>query len=73
MIDVAAVREQIDRQVRPGQSGTATVPGRTPGPGVIGTTRTTISNRYDWDEGSNHRYALYGRSRYGQDRYISIV
>jgi len=40
---------------------------------MIGTTRTTISNRYDWDEGSNHRYALYGRSRYGQDRYISIV
>jgi len=73
MTDVAAIREQIDRQIRPGQSGTATVPSRTPGSGVIGTTRTTVANRYDWAEGSNHRYALYGRSRYAQDRYISII
>ncbi len=73
MTDVAAIREQIDRQVRPGQSGTATVPSRTPGPGVIGTTRTTVANRYDWDESSNHHYALYGRSRYAQGRYIGIV
>ena len=73
MTDVAAIREQIDRQVRPGQSGTATVPSRTPGPGVIGTTRTTVANRYDWGEASNHHHALYGRSRYAQGRYIGVV
>jgi len=73
MTDVAAIREQIDRQIRPGQSGTATVPSRTPGSGVIGTTRTTVANRYDWDESSNHCYALYGRSRYAQSRYIGVV
>lgn len=73
MTDVAAIREQIDRQVRPGQSGTATVPSRTPGCGVIGTTRTTVANRYDWDEASNHHYALYRRSRYTQARYIGVV
>ena len=73
MTDVAAIREQIDRQIRPGQSGTATVSSRTPSPGVIGTTRTTVANRYDWDEASNHHYALYGRSRYAQDRYIGVV
>jgi len=73
MTDVAAIREQIDRQIRPGQSGTATVPSRTPGSRVIGTTRTTVANRYDWDKASNHRYALYGRSRYAQARYIGVV
>ncbi len=85
MTDIAAIREQIDRQIRPGQSGTATVPSRTPGSGVIGTTRTTVANRvigttrttvanrYDWDETSNHHYALYGRSRYAQGRYIGII
>ena len=73
MTDVAAIREQIDRQIRPGQSATATAPSRTPRSGVIGTTRTTVANRYDWDEASNHHYALYGRSRYAQSRYIGIV
>ncbi|MCK4324663.1 MAG: hypothetical protein KAW89_09050 [Armatimonadetes bacterium] len=73
MTDVAAIREQIDRQIRPGQSATATAPSRAPGPAVIGTTRTTVANRFDWDEASNHHYALYGRSRYAQGRYIGVV
>jgi len=73
MTDVAAIREQIDRQIRPGQAGTATAPSRTPDSGAIGTTRTTVANRYDWGEASNHRYALYGRSRYAQSRYIGVV
>ena len=73
MTDVAAIREQIDRQIRPGQLGTATAPSRTLTSGVIGATRTTVANRYDWDEASNHYYALYGRSRYAQGRYIGVV
>ncbi len=73
MSDVAAIREQIDRRIRPGQVATATVPTRTPGSHLIGSTRTTAANRYDWGETENYRYALYGRSRYGAGRYLEVA
>ena len=73
MSDVAAIREQIDRRIRPGQVNTATVTSRTPGAQTIGSTRTTAANRYDWDASENYRYALYGRSRYEVGRYLEVV
>ena len=73
MPDVAAIREQIDRRIRPGQVDTATVSARAPGDHVLGSTRTTAANRYDWAETENYRYALYGRSRYGVGRYLAVA
>ena len=73
MTDGAAIREQIDRQIRPGQVDTATVASRTPSAQTIGSTQTTNANRYDWDESANYQYALYGRSRYGGARYREIT
>ena len=72
MPDVAGIGEQIDRRIRPGQTDTATVPGRLPASQVIGATRTTVANRYDWEHGTNCQYALYGRSRYGGTRYLRV-
>ena len=72
MADVAGIGEQIDRRIRPGQTDTATVSNRTIAAGAIGSTRTTLANRYDWGESANYEYALYGRSRYGQARYLRV-
>lgn len=72
MPDVALIREQIDRQIRPGQATGATVVNRMPTVPLLGATKTTVANRYDWDEETNHRYGLYGRSRYGLVRYLGI-
>ena len=72
MPDVAAIREQIDRRIRPGQVDTATVHARVPGAQVVGSSRTTAANRYDWAETNNHRYALYGRSAYEVERYLAV-
>ena len=73
MPDVPAIREQIDRRIRPGQVDTATVPARAPGTQVLGSSRTTVANRYDWAATENYRYALYRRSRYGVERYQGVV
>ncbi len=72
MSDVAPIREQIDRQIRPGQPGGATGVNRLPTAPLLGATKTTVANRYDWDDETNHRYGLYGRSRYGVVRYLGV-
>lgn len=73
MAQVASIREQIDRQIRPSQAGAATVANRLASADVLGSTKTTVANRYDWDDETNHRYGLYGRSRYGAVRYLAVV
>jgi len=72
MSQVATIREQIDRQIRPGQARAATVSNRLPTASVLGSTKTTVANRYDWDDETNHRYGLYGRTRYGAVRYLGV-
>ena len=72
MPQVASIREHIDRQIRPGQTGVATVANRLPTSPLLGTTKTTVANRYDWDDEMNYRYGLYGRTCYGAVRYLAI-
>lgn len=73
MSQVASTRPQIDRQIRPGQATAATVANRLPGALLLASTKTTVANRYDWDDETNHRYGLYGRSRYGAVRYLGVT
>ena len=73
MPHVASICEQIDRQIRPGQAGAATVPNRLLTAQLLGATKTTVANRYDWDDETNNRYGLYGRSRYGVVRYLAVA
>ncbi len=73
MSDVSQVRQQIDRRTRPSQPGAATVANRLLTASLLGSTKTTVTNRYDWDDETNHRYGLYGRSRYGAVRYLGLV
>ena len=72
MSQVATIREQIDRQIRPGQAGATAVANRLPTAATLGSTKTTVANRYDWDDEANHRYGLYGRTRYGAVRYLGV-
>ena len=73
MSQVATIREQIDRQIRPGQAGAAAVANRLPTASMLGSTKTTVANRYDWDDETNHRYGLYRRTCYGTARYLEVV
>jgi hypothetical protein len=69
---ISAVREQIDRQVRPGQGGAATVAERTPGNAVLGTSKTTVAAVYDVATGTVRQYGWYGRGQYGEERYVVV-
>ena len=65
--DIAFVREQIDRQIRPGQVGAATLGGRAPGYGATlgGTCAPCVTQRADGARGR----AIYQRGKYGAGRY----
>ena len=69
---IAAVREQIDRQVRPGQSGAATVAERGAGTDMLGTSKTTVAAVYDVATGQVRRYGWYGRGKYGGERFVRV-
>jgi hypothetical protein len=69
---IAAVREQIDRQVRPGQSGAATVAERVVGPEALGASKTTVAAVCEAATGEVRRYGWYGRGRYGKERYVRV-
>lgn len=70
---VAAIREQIDKQTRPGQEGTATVANRLPTFGNLAGTKTTPGNVYHPATQSESRFGMYGRGRYGEARYLQVV
>ncbi len=69
---IAAVREEIDRRVRPGQSGATTVAERVAGAEVIGASKTTVAAVYEAGTGEVRRYGWYGRGRYGDERYMAV-
>ena len=70
--EIAAIREQIDRQVRPGQVGAATVANRlSPAAGPGGGLASV--NVYDWTAGAQRLYGCYRRGRYGAARYLQVV
>ena len=64
---IAYMREQIDRQIRPGQSGVATVEGGAAG--LAGTLGGNSMACVVQCEGGAVARARYGRSRYGEARY----
>ena len=65
--EIAFIREQIDRQVRPGQVGAASVGQRAPGfPSVMGGSfRPAVVHASDGDHGRG----LWDRAKYGTGRY----
>ncbi|NLO74944.1 MAG: hypothetical protein GX100_12655 [candidate division WS1 bacterium] len=65
--EIAYMREQIDRQIRPGQSAVATVEGGAAGPAATlgGSSGACVVQC----EGGAVTRARYGRSRYGEARY----
>jgi hypothetical protein len=65
--EIALVREQIDRQIRPGQVGAATLGGSAPGYGATlgGGLAPCVTQRED---GARVR-AIYQRAKYGAGRY----
>lgn len=65
--EVAFLREQIDRQVRPGQVGVATVGQRGPGFGAVlgGGFRPGVVR----GEGEDKVRGVWGRAKYGVERY----
>ncbi len=69
---IAEVREEIDRRVRPGQSGAATVAERVVGAEALGSSRTTVAAVYEAATGEVRRYGWYGRGRYGEERYVAV-
>ena len=71
--EAAEIREQVDRQTRPGQKSAATVANRLVSGNVLGTGGTVPCNVYDWTAGENRRYGLYGRGRYGSERYRGVT
>jgi len=69
---IAAIREQIDRQTRPGQAGAATVAGRLVAANLLGGSLTRAGNVYEPTSGVEMRYGRYGRARYGEERYLAL-
>ena len=65
--EIAFMREQIDRQIRPGQVGAATLGGNAPGYGATlgGTCAPGVTQGAD---GARVR-AIYQRAKYGAGRY----
>jgi len=69
-VDIALVRELVDASVRPGQPGGSLAVSRAPLVPLLTVSRPVAANRYDWAGGSSIQGALYGRGRYGSDRYL---
>ena len=69
-MDVGLARELIDVSMRPGQPGGSLAAHRTPSRQMLTRSRPVACNRYEWSEEENLRYGLYGRSSYGQVRYL---
>ena len=69
---IAAVREEIDRRVRPGQSGAATVADRVGVAEAMGASKTTVAAVREAATGEVRRYGWYGRGRYGEERYVRV-
>lgn len=69
---IAAVREEIDRRARPGQSGAATVAERVVEAASLGSSKTTVAVVYEAATGEVRRYGWYGRGRYGEERYLAV-
>ena len=65
--EIAFIREQIDRQIRPGQGGATTQGSRAPGFGAAlgGTIAACVVQRAD----GARAYALYDRAKYGQQNF----
>ncbi len=68
-MDVALMRELVDRTVRPGQRGGSVTVDRMPSQGALEPRGHAAGNRYDWASGENVSYGVYGRARYGASRY----
>jgi hypothetical protein len=70
-MDVALVREEIDRRIRPGQAGGSLTVDRAPRSAALRPTGHAHANRWDPVAGEDRTYALFGRGRYGSARYAS--
>jgi len=64
-MDVALMRELIERTIRPGQPGGSATVDRLPSAGTLAPKGHAGGNRYDWGNERNMIYAVYGRARYG--------
>ncbi len=71
--ETVLIGEQIDRQSRPGQPGSAVAVHRSLSGELLMGTRSTFANRYDWQSSQGFEYGLYGRGRYGRHRYLRVV
>ena len=71
MDEIIQVREQIDRQVRPGQKGVGSGADRLADPVQMSRGKVLPCNVWDPAAGVERRYGLYGRGRYGRERYLA--
>jgi len=73
MYPVRLARELVDRQIRPAQRGGATVADRETDSAMLRATQACFALRMGWPGGVAHTFGLYGRGRYGQDRYVEAA
>ena len=68
-MDASLLRQFVDAQIRPARCGSSlAVDANGPGTDGGGGPARPLS-RYHWTSGEEWRLAVYGRSRYGADRY----
>lgn len=72
MLDIALLRQEIDRHARPGQAGTSVLAHRLLGGEGLGAGEAALLDRYDAQTQTGMRYAVYGRARYGAGRYAAV-
>lgn len=68
-MDITVVRDVVERTIRPGQMGSSVTVNRGPAQKALAPSGHAVGNRYDVGSGENLRFALYGRGRYGVERY----
>jgi len=67
------VRNETGRLLRPGQARTSVVTHRLARGDALGSGSAAALRHYDVEQGSELAYAVYGRGRYGAERYAHVV
>ena len=73
MYPVRLTRGLVDQQIRPGQRGGATVVDREPEAEMMRATQACFTMCTRWPSGEVHTFGLYGRGKYGRERYVEAV